>query len=355
MYGLNYAMINEDARKLTAKQQETLRKTAIRMIYQEGIGKREVVRVIGVCRQQINKWCRRYEKYGMEALEAKKRGRRRGEKRLLKPWQCAAVVRAITDHTPDQLKLPFVLWTRVAVRDYIEERYGICLTLNTMGNYLRRWGFTPQKPVVRAYRQSPMAVKKWLGEDYPDIQEQARREKAVIFWGDETGVTNEIHHGRSYAPKGQTPVVRKVGKKLRINMVSAVTNKGELRWMSYTSGMTQNKYILFLARLIRSEERKIYFISDNLSVHHGKKVKAWAAKHQDQVELCFIPSYAPELNPDEYLNRDLKTNVHQSRSPRTFEELKANLKSFMGMLQKTPARVVKYFNSSKLSYCASEV
>jgi len=234
-------MPDEDARKMTAEQQETLRKTAIRMIYQEEIGKREVVRVIGVCRQQINKWCRRYEKHGMEGLSAQKRGRRKGEKRLLEPWQCAAVVRAITDNTPDQLKLPFVLWTRAAVRDYIEEQYGICLTLNTMGNYLKRWGFTPQKPVVKAYEQSPMSVKKWLEEDYPAIQEKAKKEKAVIFWGDETGVTNEIHHGRSYAPKGQTPVVKKRGKKIKINMISALTNKGELRWMSYSSSMTQNK------------------------------------------------------------------------------------------------------------------
>jgi len=345
-------MPDEDARKLTSKQQEILRKTAIRMIYQEEIGKREVVRVIGVCRQQINKWCRRYEKHGMEGLGAQKRGRRKGEKRLLEAWQCAAVIRVITDNTPDQLKLPFVLWTRAAVRDYIEEEYEICLTLNTMGNYLKRWGFTPQKPVVKAYEQSPMAVKKWLEEDYPAIAQRAKKEKAVIFWGDETGVTNEIHHGRSYAPKGQTPVVKKVGKKIKINMISAVTNKGELRWMSYSSSMTQNKYLLFLARLVRSETRKIYFIADNLSVHHGKKVKAWVKEHSEQIELHFIPSYAPELNPDEYLNRDLKTNVHQGRSPRTFGDLKANLKSFMSMLQKTPARVMKYFNSSNLHYCA---
>ena len=348
-------MADEDARKMTPKQQETLRKTAIRMIFQEGMGKREVVRVIGVCRQQVNKWCRKYEKFGMKGLHARRRGRQKGAKTLLEPWQCAAVIRIITDHTPDQLKLPFVLWTRAAVRDYIEEQYGICLSLNTMGNYLRRWGFTPQKPVVKAYEQSPMAVKKWLEEDYPALAKRAKKEKAIIFWGDETGVTNEIHHGRSYAPKGETPVVKKVGKKIKINMISAVTNKGELRWMSYSSSMTQNKYILFLARLIRSETRKIYFISDNLSVHHGKKVKAWVKEHSEEIELHFIPSYAPELNPDEYLNRDLKTNVHQGRSPRTFDDLKVNLKSFMSMLQKTPARVMKYFNSSKLSYCAEVI
>ena len=137
-------------------------------------------------------------------------------------------------------------------------------------------------------------------------------------------------------------------------MISAVTNKGELRWMSYTSSMTQSKYILFLARLIRSEPRKIFFIADNLSVHHGKKVKAWAKAHSEQIELLFIPSYSPELNPDEYLNRDLKSNVHGGRTPKSFDDLKANLTSFMRMLQKTPSRVMKYFNSSKLEYCAAE-
>lgn len=222
-----------------------------------------------------------------------------------------------------------------------------------MGNYLKRWGFTPQKPVKRAYEQNPKAVEKWMKEDYPALKKRAIKEKAVIYWGDETNVTNEMHHGRSYAPKGKTPVVKKVGKKIKINMISAVTNKGGLRWMSYTSTMTQRKYILFLARMIKSESKKVFFIADNLSVHHGKKVKAWAENHSDQIELLFIPSYSPELNPDEYLNRDLKSNVHQAKAPRNFKQLKANLKSFMSMLQKTPGRVIKYFNSSKLSYCSS--
>ena len=164
-----------------------------------------------------------------------------GEKTLLQPWQCSQIIRSIRDKTPDQLKLPFVLWTRAAVRDYIEEKFGVCLKLNTMGNYLRRWGFTPQKPVKRAYEQNPETVEKWMKEDYPSIKKRAVKEKAMIYWGDETNVTNEMHHGRSYAPKGNTPVVKKVGKKIKINMISAVTNKGGLRWMSYTSTMTQSK------------------------------------------------------------------------------------------------------------------
>jgi len=341
-----------DARTLTPKQQETLRKTAVRMVYQEDYTQRAAAQAVGVSRQEVCGWCRKYEKHGMSALEAQARGRKAGEKTLLQPWQAAQIVKAITDKTPDQLKLPFVLWTRAAVRDYIEEKYGICLKLNTMGNYLKRWGFTPQKPVTRAYEQNPKAVAKWMEEDYPVIKNRAIKEDAVIYWGDETNVTNEMHHGRSYAPKGKTPVVKKVGKKIKINMISAVTNKGGLRWMSYTSTMTQTKYILFLARMIQSEPKKVFFIADNLSVHHGKRVRAWADKHSDKIELFFIPSYSPELNPDEYLNRDLKTNVHQAKAPRDLKQLKTNVRSFMSMLQKTPRRVAKYFNSSKLDYCS---
>lgn len=341
-----------DARTLTPKQQETLRKTAVRLVYQEDYTQRAAGKAVGVTRQEVCGWCRKYEKHGMSSLDAKTRGRKLGEKTLLEPWQCAQIVRAISDKTPDQLKLPFVLWTRAAVRDYIEEKFGVCLKLNTMGNYLKRWGFTPQKPVKRAYEQNPKAVEKWMKEDYPAIQQRAASENAVIYWGDETNVTNEMHHGRSYAPKGETPVVKKVGKKIKINMISAVTNKGGLRWMSYTSTMTQSKYILFLARLIQSEPKKVFFIADNLSVHHGKKVKAWAKANSDRIELFFIPSYSPELNPDEYLNRDLKANVHQSKAPRDLKQLKTNVKSFMSMLQKSPGRVIKYFHSSKLYYCS---
>lgn len=342
-----------DVRKLSPEQQEIIRKTAIRMVYQQQYTQRAAASAVGVTRQEVNKWCRKYEKHGISSLNAQQRGRKVGEKRQLKPWQCAQISKAIIDKTPDQYKLPFVLWTRAAVRDYIEEKYGICLKLNTMGNYLKRWGFTPQKPVKRAYEQNTKAVQKWMEEDYPALKKRAIKEKASIYWGDETNITNEIHHGRSYSPKGKTPVVKKVGKKIKVNMISALTNKGELRWMSYSSTMTQHKYILFLARLIKSSSKKVYFIADNLSVHHGKKVKAWASENKDKIELFFIPSYSPELNPDEYLNRDLKANVHQAKSPKDLNQLKSNLKSFMSMLQKTPSRVIKYFNSSKLSYCAS--
>lgn len=325
--------------------------TAVRMVFEEGYTQRAAAKAVGVSRPEVNSWCRKYEKHGWEGLKSKKRGRRPGEQKSLRPWQCATIVNLICDKMPDQLKLPFVLWTRAAVRDLIEQRFEITLSLVSVGNYLRNWGMTAQRPIRKAYQQNPAALERWRKEEYPVIEKRAKKENASIFWLDEGKVTNEVHAGRSYAKKGKTPVVKESAKRLKLNHISAVTNKGELRFMTYTARMTQHKYILFLARLIQSSEKKVFLIADNLSVHHGKKVKAWAETHKDQIELFFIPSYSPELNPDEYLNRDLKKNVHGKRAPKNHQELKENVISFLRMLQKLPERVMKYFNSPKVEYC----
>ena len=343
-----------DARKLTQEQQELIRLTAVRMYFEEGYTQREAARVLGVTRPEVVKWCRKYEKFGVDALKMKKRGRREGEQKYLKGWQCAMVLKLISDNMPDQLKMPFVLWTRAAVRDLIAERCGVTLALTTMGNYLRSWGLTPQKPVRKAYEQRGGEVEQWVKMDYPAIAKKAKKEGAKIYWCDETKVTNEVHNGRSYAPRGETPVVRETAKKLKINLISAVTNRGEVSFMTYPAKMTQSKYLLFLTRLVKhAAGQKVYLIADNLRVHHGKRVKAWAAENGDAITLYYIPAYSPELNPDEYLNRDLKKNVHGKKAPRNQADLKANVISFMRMLQKTKERVVKYFSASKLEYCKS--
>lgn len=348
-------MKQKDARSLSSEQQEILRFTAVRMVFEQGHTQRAAAKAVDVTRQEVNKWCRKYEKFGWGALKAGKRGRRTGEQAALKPHQCATIVNLISDRMPNQLKLPFVLWTRAAVRDLVAERFDVVLSLVTIGNYLKVWGFTAQKPTRRAYAQNSAAVAIWRDEVYPEIARRAKSEGAAIFWGDEGKVTNEVHAGRSFSKKGKTPVVRESAKRMKLNHISAITNRGEMRFMTYTARMTQKKYILFLARLIESSDKKVFFIADNLSVHHGKIVRAWAEEHADEIELFFIPSYAPETNPDEFLNRDLKKNVHGKRAPKSFEELKCNVLSFMRMLQKSPERVMKYFNGSDVAYCSSNV
>ena len=345
-------MKKRDGRKLSSEEQYLIRQTAVRMFFEEGYTKLEVAVALGVTRQNVGRWCRLYEAGGMDALKLGKRGRRLGEQAKLVGWQCAVIVKLITDNTPDQLRMPFVLWTAAAVRDLVSARFAITLPLRTMRKYLCKWGFTPQKPVRKAWQQNSVAVQRWLEVEYPAIAQRAKDQGAVIYWVDETGITNQANSQRGYAPKGKTPILRQNGTKKKVNMISAVTNKGEVRFMCYTAKMTQSKFILFLSKLMKSTDGPIIVITDNLSVHHGKRVASWVKERESIIELQFIPSYSPELNADEYLNRDLKKNVNAKKTPKDVAELKANIYSFMHSIQKQAERVMRYFLGKHIAYAA---
>jgi transposase len=343
-------MTKKDARKLTTEAQHLIRIQAVDMVFKHNLTMRKAAKILGVSRQHVGKWCEAFEAGGYDALELGRRGRKPGACQKLEPNQCATVVRIITDNTPDQLKMEFLLWERVAVRKLVFRKFGVVLALRTISDYLKRWGMTPQKPVKQSYEQNEKQVNEWLDVDYPKIREQAKREGAEIFWADETGVQNSDNRGRSFAPKGKTPVIKKPGKRVRVNMISAVTNKGHVRFMVYSDKMNQQKLITFFKRLIKSTKGKVFVIMDNLKVHHGKILKEWASDNSDEIELFYIPSYAPELNPDEYLNRDLKKNVNNKGFAKNLDKLKKNLNSFMRSIQKQPHRVISYFNSSGIRY-----
>lgn len=345
-------MPKRDARKLSTDEQYLIRESAVRMVVDQGFTKLEAATALGVTRQNVGKWCRLYEEGGIEALKLGRRGRRAEEQAKLSGWQCAVIVNIITDNTPDQLKMPFVLWTACAVRDLISDKYNVNMAVRTVRDYLKKWEFTPQKPIRKAWQQNSAAVEKWLKEEYPSIAKRAKDKGATIYWVDETGVTNQANSQRGYAPVGKTPILRQNGTKRKVNMISGVTNRGEVRFMCYTSTMTQSKFILFLSKLIKSTDGPVIVITDNLSVHHGKIVRKWVDDRKDQIELEFIPSYSPELNADEYLNRDLKKNVNSKKTPGTVAEIKANISSFMHSLQKQPARVIKYFFGKHIKYAS---
>ena len=218
--------------------------------------------------------------------------------------------------------------------------------------YLKRWGFTPQKPLRKAYKQNPKAVKAWLKEEYPKIAKRAKKEQAQIHWGDETGLCNESYHGRSYAPRGETPAIKLHPKCERVNLISSVTNQGQVRFMVYKNKMNSQTLIKFMKRLIKDTDKKIFLILDNLKVHHSYIVKDWLKEHEDEIEIFFLPSYSPELNPDEYLNCDLKQGVHSGIPARTKTQLKQKAISHLRKLQKLPERVKKYFKHPKIAYAA---
>jgi len=308
----------------------------------------EVAKILGITRQAVGRWVGIFRQGGDKSLKAKRRGRPKGGKLLA--WQAAQIAKAVTDHHPEQLKLPFYLWTREAVAQLIEQRFGIRLSIWTVGRYLSRWGFTPQKPVRCAYEQNPEAVKSWLAKDYPIVQKQAKKEKALIYWGDEMGLRSDHAVGRSYGRCGQTPVIPGTGQRFGCNMISAINNKGHLNFMVFKSRFDTNIFLGFLKRMVRQIKRKVFLIIDGHPVHHAIKTKNWTLKHANQIRLFYLPGYSPELNPDELLNQDVKGNAIGRRRAKNQKELVANTRSYLRSRQRQPHIVKRYFQEEHVRY-----
>lgn len=344
-------MEKEDFRTISEATRITIRKRAIKLI-NTGMQKSEVATLFGVKNGTISAWVKNYKEFGYKGLQSKPRGVKSEDKKLLSASQEKSIQLMIVDKMPDQLKLDYALWTRKAVKDLVEREFKIVLAINTMGDYLRRWGFTPQKPKKMAYEQCPLKVQKWLDEAYPEIQKRAKTENAEIHWGDETGVKNNCQHGRSYAPKGKTPIKKSMSKRFSMNMISTVTNQGKVQFMIYSENMNSDKFIEFLNQLIKNNSQKIFLVLDNLRVHHSHIVKNWVKENTEKIELFFLPAYSPERNPDEYLNCDLKQGLSAKPAPKNQEKLKMNLENHMQMLVQNPERVKKYFKHKDIQYAA---
>ena len=305
--------IERDFRTLPPATQTELRRVAVNMV-RSGTRRIEVAAAVGVNRRFVGEWVRAFEAGGEAALAGGRRGRRPGEQKALSPRQEAMIRRLIVEKCPDQLKLPFALWTRAAVGQLIERRTGIRLSLSALSSYLGAWGFTAQKPIRRATERNEAAIQAWLGRDYPAIVQRAKKENAEIHWGDETGISNQANYGRSFAPQGETPVIPRPAARFTQSMISSVTNKGTLRFMIYDGALNTKIFLKFLRRLIKHADRKLFVIVDNLRVHRAKVVTAWVAENANKVELFYLPPYAPERNPDEYLNNEVKQVLGRKRT-----------------------------------------
>jgi transposase len=344
-------MEKRDFRKLRSDAQLEIKKAAIKMV-KAGQSQGYVADFFGINRKTLYTWLKQFEEKGPQGLKYLIRGRRHGELRILTADQEKLIQRMIIDKCPEQLKLPFALWTRKAIQELIERQFGMLLPIRTVGEYLKRWGFTPQKPLRRAYEQRPQVVKQWLDENYPTIKKRAKAENAEIYWGDETGLSSEDNRGRGYSPVGKTPVRYTTGARFSTSMISAIANQGQLRFMIYKGGLNIDKFLIFLKRLIKDAQKKVFLIVDNLRVHHAKLVQEWVNEHKNEIELFYLPAYTPERNPDEYLNQDVKVSLSSKRAPRDQQELSTNLLNYMKGLQKRKAKVMNFFKHKLVSYAA---
>lgn len=342
-----------DARKINSGALEERRKQAIRL-YQSGAFKSyaEISKVVGAHRNTVGKWIRSWQKGGLRILKTKRRGRPLGFGRRLSAHEETQLCKDLVDHCPDQLKLPFSLWTRQAVQLHIKGLLGLELPIRTVGEYLKRWGFTPKKPIKRAYQRNDTVVQEWLQEKFPAIKRQADAEDADIFGGDETGIRNDESKGRSYAPRGITPVQKVNPVPEKINMISAISNQGKVHFMFYKETMSAQTLMEFMERVIRENERKIFLILDNLRVHHSKALNEFLAENVAFIKLFYLPSYSPDLNPDEFLNRDLKANLNNKPLGRAKGKIEEHAQNHMESVAQKPEHISRLFHGDSVKYAS---
>jgi len=333
---------------MSQAEQFQIRKSIIRLS-EQGKSTKEIAEILDVSERHVHATKKTYREKGMAGIKIGKRGRKIGACRTLTPEMEREIRKTIIDKTPEQVKVKGCMWTRNNIAEYIKQEYKVVMPLSTLGYYLQRWGFSVQRPTKRAYNQNPEQIEKWIKEEYPAIAERAKAENADIYWGDETGVQNTADYLRGYAPVGQTPVVRVEAQKFKANMLSAVSNNGKVRFMIYEK-MEPDTLIDFMRRLVADTKRKVFLILDNLRTHHAKKVADWLLRHRDKIEVFFLPPYAPEYNPDEFLNSDLKRDIGTRPMPRTLGDIVKYVRSYMKSLQLNPSKTISFFKAPSVKY-----
>ena len=346
-------MIGRSAERGSVEAQLAVRQAGIRMLSSKKYSQAQISETLGVAYGTVRGWSSKL-KNGNKSLAIKGlRGRPKGDGKLLKPAQERKIVRLITDKEPRQLQMEFYLWSVGAVMTLIEEKCGVELSETSVRNYLKSWGFTIQRPATRYSSRNDLVVQKWLALEYPKIAKLAENDGAEIHWLDEAGVNNQAIYQRSFAPKGKTPRTTKPSKRLRLSLISTVTNRGTMRFSTFEGGLKKEILIKFLKNLIAETNHKLFIIMDNLPVHKSQAVSDFEAENADKLKIFYLPPYAPDLNPDEYLNNDLKQNVHRySGLPLDKKRLKSTVTGYLRHIQKSPNKVKSYFQAPETLYAA---
>ncbi|WP_435843002.1 IS630 family transposase [Streptomyces filamentosus] len=302
----------------------------------EGRDRAEVAALFRVSVRAVDNWWTRWQADGRDALLSRPRGRRVGEHQVLSEAEQAAVRQAVLNHTPCELGFSGQLWTRALIGEVIFKLYRIRFTEARVGKYLKRWGLTFQRPDKRAVEQDAKAVRLWHEETWPAIRAQAKAENGEVLFADQVGVRSDQVTGRTWGERGRTPVARRTGNRFSVNAMSAISTKGRMHFMVFTESFDAKVMCRFLTRLVGHFDRKVHLVVDRHSAHRSKVVRTWLADHEDQIELHFLPSYSPELNPDELVNADLKRSLPHTHRARNQAELAVETRRFFRRRQRQP-------------------
>lgn len=340
--------MKQDARKLSRQSLTDLRKRAVASV-QDGNSPEDVAATLGICRAAIYNWLALYRGGGWGALDARKRG---GRPRLLTSQQMRWIYKTIVGKNPAQLRFAFALWTLDMVRVVIRKHLGIKLSRASVGRLMDQLGLSAQRPLWRAYQQNPAIVAKWLREEYPRICEAAKACGALIFFGDEAGVRSDAHAGTTWAPRGRTPIVSTTGQRFGMNLISAISRKGQMHFNVVKGRVTAEVFVEFLKRLIRGRRQPIFLIVDGHPTHKASAVKRFIEKNKDRLQLFLLPPYSPELNPDELVWNDLKTHMLGRMKITDAKQMEKSVLGRLRWMKSQPEHVASFFHAPDTRYAA---
>jgi transposase len=338
-----------DTRSYTDETLAVLRRLAVEA-RQQGYSNQQVAEILQLRQETVSRWWSAFQQQGEAGLPGERSGRPPGVGRILTLEQEQQLQGAIVGQTPEQAGVAASAWTRRAVQELVRQRWDIHLPIRTVGLYLARWNFTPQRPKKHSRRQDPEEVERFLEEEFPAIVRQADREEAVLHFADETGAALEDQGGRSCAPRGQTPTREVAGERGRLNVFRSITAEGELFFLLFSGTLTGPRFVGFLEALSEFAGEKVLLIVDRHPAHTSAAVEAWLEAHQAQLELFYLPRYSPELNPDEYLNNDLKQTLSQAPLASGVGQLRETIAGFLQRLTKLPEHVASYFRHPQAEY-----
>jgi transposase len=309
-----------------------------------------VAQVMGVSRASVFAWQKTYREHGAEALQTKPTP---GREPSLSDLQMSELRQIIIGRNPQQLDFGPALWTRGIVRELVQRKFGVTLSEVSIGRILHKLGLSPQRPLYKAYEQDPGKVAEWKEKTFPQIQARAKKEGAAIFFADESSVRTDYHAGTTWAPVHRTPVVQGTGKRRSISMVSAVNPRGELHFDIQEKGITSDDFLAFCKKLIADAARPVFLILDNSQVHRAIVMKEYARQSNGMLTLFFLPPYSPELNPDEWVWKNVKNDNLGRAAAKSTDDLARFARIALNRLKDAPHIVRAFFGDPVLAYISS--
>lgn len=341
--------MKKDGRKLSHENSEFIRRNAVERIL-SGEPVTEVMRSFGLSRTTAYPWLRKYKKKGLASLASTKSA---GPKRRLTIEQMVTVRSWICGKDPRQYGIDFGLWTRKIVQELIKEKFGIELSISSVGVLLSKLNITPQKPLQRAYQRDPDAIAKWKLETYPIIKKMCRKSNGIIFFLDEAGFNSDDTRGRSWGDRGHTPIVSVDGRRQHVNAISAVSPNGAFWHQVYDGKLNSEMFVKFMYDLIKRQPGHVFLIVDSLPAHKSKETQEFLALNKNSITLFYLPTYAPELNPDEFVWNYMKGRGTVKKPLHHGESLKARVVSELKAIKRKRNLVKSFFEAASVLYTAA--